>query len=310
MILMLLACNGGTSDSAAPATLPDFNYIPINDEACNAFSDAYEAEAVSGVLTDIVENNSHFAAEGLEVCGPDMVSSCDACTPEENPLYGAIGAIGSASYQTSLSEYFRKALSYPHRFAVASADLDSETGVLVLSQAKGTECGLDPATDHIVCDTYELQPESLDDTCAEPSLTFPVATQSVDGGTRITSGTLANGRAFGFYVPILEELPDPTEFATDAELQAWVQTQPKAAVTMEYPSIDVTIGDDGAACGRLTGYVRAELLAAFASDPDVLLPYLHTDPSGTIPEGYIQAILALDLDGTDAFTAPTAGGDR
>jgi hypothetical protein len=301
MLLTLLACSGGEDTAEANSgELPDFNYIPMNTDACNPDED--ELEEVTAVLESVLEHDN-YAVEGMELCSTEMVSSCPACGDGENALLSALDAVWYDDAGTELTEYFRAALAYPYRFAVVSLDADADSGPVTVSQASGLDCALDDTTQHITCGTYTLTPQSLNATCTQPALSFAGATTSSGATTTVQTNVPTDGSTFGFYVPLMDELPDPASFETDEEMQTWVRRQPNVPVLLEYPSLDLTLNQDGTGCGRLTGYVRADILAYLAEDPSTLSPFLFDDPSGKVPDGYIQTVIALDLDGNDTFAS-------
>ncbi len=301
---LLPACDDD-SEAAAPDAPPEFNYIPLNEDVCRVGSEGYDADKAATSLAQVVAGET-FAIEQLELCASGMGTECPACASGENPLLAALETAGSAEKSAAVVDYFRKALAYPHRWAVLGLDPEAP-GVASLTQASGRDCASPKAGAQMRCASYQLETESLSADCSRPDQQF-FGTATTEAATTVLGTAPAAGQAFGFVVPLIDALPPASDFDSDEALAEWLTMQPSIPVRLEYASIDAKVKEDGG-CGRLTGYLRHESLVALGFEASALEPFLHEDPAGVVPPGYIQTVLTLELNGAAPVLA-TSGVDR
>jgi len=66
-------------DPPADEPPPDFNFIPSYGELCTVTSSSAYNTAVDRVVNQ-TRGDTFFVATKLEVCGPNMTSSCGKCS--------------------------------------------------------------------------------------------------------------------------------------------------------------------------------------------------------------------------------------
>jgi hypothetical protein len=91
----------GCKEDPAAGALPDFNYIPLNDDVCQPATDAEVATAVVTIATPATTNPNWYAATHFEVCAEEGTqrSTCAPCTTADNPLLGVLRAADSIGTQ-------------------------------------------------------------------------------------------------------------------------------------------------------------------------------------------------------------------
>ena len=311
LMLALIACDRDANNSATennPSNSqtqnntekpPEFNYIPINDpdKVCqdvNAASETLEGLLQAPQITSVA---THF-----EVCGQNMVSACAPCSPEENPALALLDApitlpmevmrpptcaAGEENVscckedEETFACLFRRALGFPYRDLVVTHE-PGAVGFVTLSQARKLACAPD-ATD---CqESYELQPESLRASCDEFGV--QMASSSVEEGDRSQVSALPdllNSQPFGFFVPLVLEIPDLDRFGSDAEVQVWMALQQSMRVFMQFPEVSLDVESaTGAGCGRMRGYVDRCVFQAVIPELSVLDAYVSQTPPGYVP---------------------------
>ncbi len=125
--------------------VPPFNYIPLNDEACQLESaPPGVVAAVDEVLTDLLLTGTTYADKGFEVCNPEPLNGCPACALEENNLAqfavdldemgfteqivgdGLAAEVEGNIPVDGLLDYFQRALRYPYRYLLSTVTPCSE----------------------------------------------------------------------------------------------------------------------------------------------------------------------------------------
>jgi len=296
---------------------PEFNYIPLNDPD----SVCHDAEASRPVFESLFDGTTRAVASNIEVCGESMVSACPACSPDDNAMFRFLSDLekNSAVLQAfpvpsdcedgeGLANcFFRRALAFPYRYAVAS--IDDVGGVIALTQAIKGPCGEGQC--------YTIQPQSLNKDCAVPQVQlFGVNTPSEGGFDFTTSPDLNSPSSFGFAVPLIPDLSELREIDDDRFAQAWIARQPHAPIEMFFPSVEgsVECADDDCAeltgCMRLIGYVDRCAVSPLVKDISVTDPYVEASPPATGPSScevdedgeparakYIKTVLNFELVG-------------
>ncbi len=308
------ACPDDDEPAGEPYVPQTFNYIPINEDVCSAADADYDHAAVTATRDELLATDSGFVARGLEVCSENMLSTCPACTPTDNPLMQMITefdmwgdmvhvAFEFPSEDGTLESYFRRALEYPHRWATLFFDPSNQISPLTFAQSAGHMCTESTSVEGRGCASYSFEPESLNDDCETFGLQlFGQSSRSGDTVT-FTSQTSNAGTQFGFFVPLTETLPDVDEFVNDGAVQLFMSTKPSLAVKMEYVQAELNVDEStGKGCGRITGFVRRDVFSPLVHDVNLLNRYLYTDPDGVIPPGYIKGVLNLEV-----HAAPNGG---
>ena len=323
-MLLVGACSSKTGTTPPP----DFNYIPLNDQACQlAKASPTVATSANQVLATLVTAPSQsFVAAGLEVCTPNQKNGAPTCKLEDNPLANLMTGMDTilraalpteqqAALSGGLVDYFRRALLYPYRELVVvrtacstlpAGSCPAATSVrLALVQGKHQPCadGASP------CTHYSIEPESLDKSCANFPMSLYGAESAANGGTTIQS-TLASQAVkdvtFGFVVPLVGTLPEHPETLPAADLEAFLETLNNAEgklevrVTDPHVTLDLNAAGNGG-YGRLTGWIQRKIFEdymkkAYPAGADMfsnsLLPsYLDPDR----PD-FVKAIFTFRLD--------------
>lgn len=300
-LLFLLPLIAACDDGLGPQPVPDFNYIPLNDDVCVPESDEDLATAAQTIADRIAANPDWYAAVHFEVCSEEQLSACSPCAVEANPLLGVLRSadtLGSDEVQTALEDgtvpmptledYFRVALAYEWRDLVVSHASD---GTVTLAQGIRFEC------EDGLCGY--LASESLDPTCEAFS-------HELDGelggdGNTLTLDTSPGDEAFGFVVPLMPNLPASSSFETDADLRDYLLNVPVQDVRMHAPELDYSLAEDRdgelAGCGQLVGYIETSDFNDLVSDPATLTQFETDRP------GFIKAVLTTNL-APMAITAP------
>lgn len=286
-----------TADTAeADTEEAPFNYIPLNDEACDIEDkSAGVVMLVDQEVTDLLKSGSTGLGEGLEVCSETPLNNCPACSNDTNrlnallealdgPLVSYLNELAEASPLTSLQEYFFEALRYPLRHLTVTVSACSELGRgacprgtthrVTLTQAKKQPC----AMGFSACNHFSVEPESLDLTCSGFPLQFYGAVEMGPNNTRTLKATLPAEAAgdditFGFIVPVIEELPPNPATLTDAELEAWLEQlteyENRLDVEVSQPTLELSLDASlSEGCGKMTGFVPADLLTDIIEGED------------------------------------------
>ncbi len=333
IVASAIGCKGD-SEPDPDVTPPDFNYIPLNENVCVAYSDEQLAVALT-TLTARVESDDWVVAKDFEVCGPTMAAECAACdaspTADNPENYNGLqdfldspGQWASAPFleflsgelfpSASMEEYFRSALAYPWRNLLVG--VNSEAGRLTIGQGVNAECpeGTDGVCNYVSGDSlFGAVPDGCmeDDDVECSSLgcdTFTNEFSAVftDSDNRYSATGIASSQAFGFVVPLTQQLPQVEDFMSDSAFQQWLGSIPQVAVSLDAPTLQLTdVSTDGAGCGRLVGYLDIATLAQLEftdlngdtqsvirdNDPAVLAPF----EDATRP-GKIRTILSISTD--------------
>jgi hypothetical protein len=272
---------------------PTFNYIPLNDEACEIDeAPSFIVDQAEETLYDLITLSDNYVDTQLEVCTEPPGNRCPGCAKGENPMGDLLddfsGPLSDYIAQFTdevdmtkgLKAYFRAALKFPLRFVVVSvtacADLDpgacpegADTRI-VLTQGKrqplnGTRVG----SDH-----YSIEPESLDKACAGLPLTLygsREVTVDTDAEEVVTihAGLIeeaVDDVTFGFVVPLIKDMPPDDEAVTmtDEVLDGWLEElsllEHRMDVRVRELELIMTITTDkdtgeSTGCGRMEGWV-------------------------------------------------------
>lgn len=208
--------------------------------------------------------------------------------------------------ESTLNCYFRRALAFPYRYAVVTADPQGLDPLTIVQATKSTCDG---------SECYVMQPQSLDKECAVPQLQLFGATAPTDTGFEVTTtpDTVAP-RAFGFYVPLVVDYSPLEVMPTDEAAQVWLMTQPNIRAEMFFPSVSSQIEcsgdtcDDASGCMQLVGYIDRCAFKIISEDLSFTDAYVEANPPGVgpslceeddqgepVPAKYIKAVLNFEL---------------
>ena len=295
-VLLALGLSACTASTKTPdAGVPDFNYIPANKGKCSADSSPTALPSIRRALGTVAALPTERAVE-LSVC-PKAATPGDPCAPcESNPFVDYIAAVDNKSLEgtnapksdgSAMLNYMRRALSYPLRellvHSVVSPDASGKTLALALTQGRTTctELGFS-------CPWYELQPESLEADCATLTQYMTVASDELAGGSRVITGK-EGSRPFSFFVPLVDELPEPSDMlalraegaakpaagsddlcppaeavVTEEDFARFISCQPTWQVDLESPVLRIRRTPQ-ASCVYITGFIDSEKLPAGAT---------------------------------------------
>jgi hypothetical protein len=281
------------ADVAEVAATPTFNYIPLNDEACEIDkAPSMIVAQAEKVLTDLITLSDNYVDTQLEVCTEPPGNRCAGCAKGKNPMGDLLedfsGPLSDYIAQFTdevdmtrgLKAYFAAALKFPLRFIVVSitpcADLapgacpESADTRIILTQGKRQPMN----GERVGSDHYSIEPESLDKVCGGLPLTMyghrkvtvDTETEEVVTITGALVDEAVDDVVFGFVVPLIKDMPPDDEAATmtDEVLNAWLEElellENRMDVRVREPIITVTVTTDKATgkstgCGRLEGWV-------------------------------------------------------
>ena len=292
------ASSGGDEEDAGAGTdtaAPQFNYIPLNDEACEVEkAPSIIVAQAEQVLTDLITMSDNYVDTQLEVCTEPPTNRCPGCAIGDNPMGDLLddfsGPLSDYIAQFTdkvdltrgLKEYFRAALKFPLRFVVVSVTpcVDLGPGAcpegadtrVVLTQGKRQPTG----GTTIGSTHYSIEPESLDKPCmALPMALYGTRVVTSDTDTeQVVTVTCAlveeavDDVNFGFVVPIIKNMPPDDEAITmtDEVLDAWLDElsrfENSLNIRVREPIVTVTMATDKVSgetigCGRIEGWVDA-----------------------------------------------------
>ena len=138
---------GGSDSAGTTAGMPDppFNYIPLNDEACDLSQAPGGVQALVDMqILDLLQTGVTLADDGFELCTEAPLGGCLGCDPVNNNFLRLVQDIDTAGFTelilgegqlsqevndgkpASLLEYIQRALHYPYRNLVATVSACSE----------------------------------------------------------------------------------------------------------------------------------------------------------------------------------------
>ena len=301
--LGLWACGsdgGGSSDVVSgddTGSTPQFNYIPLNDEACEIDeAPALIVGQADQTLTDLITLSDNYVDTQLEVCTDPPGNRCGGCAVGENPMGDLLddfsGPLSDYILQFTdevditrgLKAYFAAALKFPLRFIVLSltpcADLGpgscpegADTRIVVTQGKRQPKDGTRVGSDH-----YSIEPESLDKACSAFPLTLygnrEITVDTETEEVAVITGALieeaVDDVVFGFVVPLIKNMPPDDEAVsmTDEVLDAWLEEletlEHRMDVRVREPIVTLTVTTDKATgtsmgCGRLEGWVDDDM---------------------------------------------------
>lgn len=271
--------------------VPQFNYIPLNDEAC-VIEQAPDLviEQAKAVVDGLLSSHVTVFADELDLCSDKASATCPACKLEDNPFLILLrkidGIYGPLVPTGSFETYFHDALAYRYRFPLISYAKCSSLapGVcpsqdsthVVMTQGKLQPCA--DGTPKDKCNHMSMENQSLDKSCLKFAMSFygPTTTET-DGSTTIDAQLYEAAKkdvSFGFVVPVVKSLPPNPELLSESDLEFWLDymeaNAKRVAVRVWLPEVHVNINKDGSGCGTLKGYVKREvfeqLFASAAGD--------------------------------------------
>lgn len=345
----LLACDDSSTtepgpmvsdDMDSPPPAPDmgapFNYIPLNDEACQIADHPVGVQQVAAEQIDeLIAAGQHRVATQLKFCNEEAIAGCDfTCDVADNPMLELsrdfagplseyVASVSNFDISDGLEAYIQDALAWPYRELVVSyidcstlpagsCPADTNTR-LVLTQGRRQRCdGTFGGCDHL-----SIEPESLDLQCqAFPMELYGALQGELDGAHSITAALPAEAEAadvnFGFVVPLTPEYPDAGANLSDEALLGWLRKledfEQTLEIRMEAFSVELVAGDDGAVCGRMSGRVpTSAFIDALVVEDEALamvLDNLFSNYADPADPSRVGAQLAFKLDPA-AFTNGT-----
>lgn len=320
-----------TADMEAPGT-PDmgapFNYIPLNDEACEVANYPVGVQQIATEAIDgLIAAGSHRVATSFKFCNEEAIAGCDfTCDVAENamlqlardfagPLSEYVASVSNFDISDGLEQYIQDALAWPYRELVVTyvdcATLDpgscppeANTRV-VLSQGRRQRCeGTFDGCDHL-----SIEPESLDLQCqAFPLELYGAADGDIGAAhtltARLPAEAEANDVTFGFLVPLTPEYPDAGANLSDEALLSWLSKlesfEQTLEIRMEALTVELTATADGTYCGRMSGRVpTSAFIDALVVEDEALalvLENLFANYADPEDRSRVQAQLAFKLD--------------
>jgi len=226
-----------------------FNYIPLNEDVCQVLQTPEHQQAAKEQLAKLAGATNSWVVSEWELCSPEKnTNGCSPC--DSNPMLSLLNEVdtllaGSKDFPAgSMADYFREALRYPFRDLAISRVKGEDGDDLAPWQARKLPCAEGK------CPRYEAQADSLISTCDGFTLAMAVDEAS---GSEITTDSA--DLPFGFYVPLLDELPKLGS-KSDEELIEWVNDHQHLRIKVEDPWLGLNTKDGESGCGTINGYLR------------------------------------------------------
>lgn len=256
-----------------------FNYVPLNDEACVLPADDAGKIAVATKLGSLASHYTSGAASEFKVC--------DTCADDKlGALLKAVNkdvTIGGATVSPPFLDLVNKSLAYPYRELLLSwATEDNGDTSVVLGQ--GVVAG-DPAAH-----AYFVNPETLDKACKDfANVISSTAKETLDADGKLDTLAITNAEpgagSFGFIVPTA--LPDLTLPAE--EIAEQLGHTPGLNIRIGKPEVKLDVDANGDGAGTISGWIEPGQFQAFADAGIDLKPFIDE------ASGSIQAVLSFKV---------------